>query len=39
MPLVFGAAGTVAGAALLFWAVGGAVGAGSWMTGQLVKAR
>lgn len=31
MPLVFGAAGTVVGAAVLFWAVGGAVGAGSWV--------
>ena len=31
MPLVFGAAGTVVGAAVLFWAVGGVVGAGSWL--------
>ncbi len=29
MPLLFGALGTVVGAAALFWAVGGAVGAGS----------
>ena len=32
MPLAFGAAGTLAGAGLLFWVVGGAVGAGSWLT-------
>ena len=31
MPLVFGAAGAVVGAAALFWAVGGAVGAGAWL--------
>jgi MFS family permease len=31
MPLAFGAAGALAGAALLFWVVGGAVGAGSWL--------
>jgi len=31
MPLAFGAAGTLAGAGLLFWVVGGAVGAGSWL--------
>jgi predicted MFS family arabinose efflux permease len=31
MPLAFGAAGALAGAALLFWVVGGAVGAGSWV--------
>jgi hypothetical protein len=35
MPLVFGAAGTVVGAAALFWAVGGAVGAGSWVARRL----
>jgi len=35
MPLVFGAAGTLVGAAALFWAVGGAVGAGSWMARRL----
>ena len=39
MPLVFGAAGTVVGAAVLFWAVGGAVGAGSWMARRLGAAR
>lgn len=31
MPLAFGAAGALAGAGLLFWVVGGAVGAGSWL--------
>jgi sugar phosphate permease len=31
MPLVFGATGAVVGAAVLFWAVGSAVGAGSWL--------
>ena len=31
MPLLFGAAGAVVGAAALFWAVGGAVGAGAWL--------
>lgn len=31
MPLLFGATGAVVGAAVLFWAVGGAVGAGSWL--------
>lgn len=35
MPLLFGAAGTVVGAAVLFWAVGGAVGAGSWAARRL----
>ena len=30
MPLVFGAAGALAGAGLMFWMVGAAVGAGSW---------
>ena len=35
MPLLFGAVGTVIGAAVLFWAVGGAVGAGSWMARRL----
>jgi MFS family permease len=38
MPLVFGLAGTVVGAAILFWAVGGAVGAGSWMARRLAPA-
>jgi len=31
MPLLFGVSGTVVGTAVLFWAVGGAVGAGSWL--------
>jgi len=31
MPLLFGAIGVAVGAAVLFWAVGGAVGAGSWV--------
>ncbi len=35
MPLAFGAAGTLAGAGLLFWVVGGAVGAGSWLTRRM----
>jgi MFS family permease len=35
MPLLFGAAGTLVGAAVLFWAVGGAVGAGSWIARRL----
>ncbi|MDE2613753.1 MAG: MFS transporter [Burkholderiales bacterium] len=35
MPLVFGATGALVGAAALFWAVGGAVGAGSWLTRRL----
>jgi MFS family permease len=35
MPLVFGATGLVAGATLLFWAVGGAVGAGNWLVAGL----
>jgi len=39
MPLIFGALGTLLGAAVLFWAVGGAVGAGSWVARRLVTAR
>ncbi len=31
MPLVFGATGALVGAAVLFWTVGGAVGAGAWL--------
>ena len=38
MPLVFGATGTLLGAAVLFWAVGGAVGAGSWLARRLAAA-
>lgn len=39
MPLVFGAAGTVVGAAVLFWAVGAAVGSGSWLARRLEAVR
>jgi MFS family permease len=35
MPLVFGATGAVAGAGVLFWVVGAAVGAGSWLARRL----
>jgi len=35
MPLLFGATGTLVGAAVLFWVVGGAVGAGSWVARHL----
>ena len=35
MPLVFGVAGTVVGAGVLFWMVGGAVGAGAWLARTL----
>jgi predicted MFS family arabinose efflux permease len=35
MPMVFGASGALVGAALLFWVVGGAVGAGSWLARRL----
>lgn len=38
MPLLFGAIGTVVGAAVLFWAVGGAVGSGSWLARRLSAA-
>jgi MFS-type transporter involved in bile tolerance (Atg22 family) len=37
MPLLFGAAGATLGAAVLFWMVGGAVGAGSWLARRLVR--
>ena len=37
MPLIFGATGAVVGAAVLFWVVGGAVGAGSWLARRLEK--
>lgn len=36
MPLVFGATGTLVGAAVLFWVVGGAVAAGSGLVKRLV---
>jgi MFS family permease len=38
MPLAFGAAGTLAGAGVLFWVVGAAVGAGSWWARRLAPA-
>jgi MFS family permease len=38
MPLLFGATGTLVGAAVLFWVVGGAVGAGSWLARRLSAA-
>ena len=39
MPLAFGLAGTAVGAAALFWAVAGAVGAGSWLARRLAPVR
>ncbi len=39
MPLIFGATGTLVGAAVLFWVVGGAVGAGSWVARRLAASR
>ena len=39
MPLLFGAAGTLVGAAGMFWIVGGAVGAGSWAVRRLSEIR
>lgn len=39
MPLLFGAAGTLVGAAVLFWIVGGAVGGGAWAARRLGSAR
>lgn len=38
MPLLFGATGALVGASLLFWVVGGAVGAGSWLARRLAAA-
>lgn len=35
MPLAFGALGSVVGAAVLFWMVGGAVGSGAWLARRL----
>jgi len=35
MPLIFGLAGVAIGVGPLFWIVGGAVGAGSWLTRKL----
>lgn len=37
MPLLFGLVGTTAGAALLFWGMGGAVAAGAALTGRLAS--
>lgn len=39
MPLIFGLAGSLIGASLLFWMVGGAVGAGSWVAARLAPVR
>ncbi len=39
MPLLFGATGTLVGAAVLFWVVGGAVSGGSWLAKRLVSGR
>lgn len=35
MPLIFGATGAIVGAAVLFWVIGGAVGAGSWLARRI----
>ncbi len=35
MPLLFGASGALVGAGVLFWTVGGAVGAGAWLARRL----
>jgi MFS family permease len=35
MPLIFGATGTLVGAAVLFWVVGAGVGTGSWVARRL----
>ena len=37
MPLLFGATGTLVGAAVLFWAVGAAVASGSWVARRLAS--
>jgi MFS family permease len=39
MPLVFGAAGTVVGSALLFWIVGASNGVGAWLASGLQEPR
>jgi predicted MFS family arabinose efflux permease len=39
MPLLFGLLGTVVGAAALFWSVGAAVGAGSWIARRVGPVR
>jgi MFS family permease len=38
MPLLFGAAGAAVGASVLFWAMGAAVGTGSWQARQVGRA-
>jgi MFS family permease len=38
MPLVFGASGAVVGAGVLFWMVGGLVGAGAWLARRFTPA-
>lgn len=38
MPLLFGLLGTAVGAAVLFWTVGGLLGAGTWLTRRLPSA-
>ena len=39
MPLLFGALGSAAGAAVLFWGVGALVGSGAWLTRRLARVR
>ncbi len=39
MPLLFGALGSAAGAAALFWVVGGLVGGGAWLTRRVARVR
>ncbi|MCZ2440930.1 MAG: MFS transporter [Burkholderiales bacterium] len=39
MPLIFGALGSAAGAAVLFWGVGGLVGGGAWLTRRIARVR
>jgi MFS family permease len=39
MPLLFGALGSTAGAAVLFWGVGALVGSGAWLTRRLAALR
>jgi MFS family permease len=39
MPLLFGALGSAAGAAVLFWGVGGLVVGGAWLTRRIARVR
>jgi MFS family permease len=39
MPLLFGAAGSLVGAGVMFWLVGGAVAAGAWLVRALAAAK